>query len=483
MALIKELKGSFVGGQVSPELQNRIDLEKFNTFLKEAKNTKIKPEGGISNRAGTVFIGEGKIPSWKLTINVNVSATIVINGEPYTGTSVTVDLPAVDASYEYTVSAVGYTTEHSSGTITEDTTIEVELEVDTNSYKFKITNSQGADIKLTANGTTTTATVENEVEVTAGTQVDWEVKLTGYVAQKGTVYLYENITQQKTLSNKVTLTITSTQNGTSITIDGNEVSSKEVEIGDVVSIAVGKTGYITYSDNITILGNGIATKMGNYYNSTIYDITRTLNIDLMSRVIDVQNVTNDSGEIINNILAKYSYMAGQYRIELGGQNGRKTDGSVAQAGKIQFEIDLKVGTYLRCNVIGGKTIDGQYRSGAIEVRVNNVLFAVAGGAGYIKQVNGSQYSSAGGSGYVGGKTSGLLYTNGYSVDGTVGNSTSNVGSNADGEYTGSVTGAGTTYYGYGGSGYIKTDSPYFNVTNITKTRHSGNAYLKIEFIG
>ena len=101
MAQLKDMKGSFVGGHVSPELQNRIDLEKFNTFLKEAKNTQLKPEGGVSNRAGTVFVGIAKTSTYRLTINVNVPANIIINGIVYTGTTASVDLPIDNATYEY----------------------------------------------------------------------------------------------------------------------------------------------------------------------------------------------------------------------------------------------------------------------------------------------------------------------------------------------------------------------------------------------
>lgn len=192
MALLKELKGSFVGGQVSPELQNRIDLEKFNTFVKEAKNTQIKPEGGISNRAGTVFIDNAKIPSYRLTINVNVSATIIVNGVTYSGTSIYVDLPTDDASYEYEIGAEGYTTQIDDGTLTEDTTINITLEADATQYTFTISNSQGATITI------------NEVEqssITAdsGTTINWSVELEGYVTQSGTFILSEDKTETVTL--------------------------------------------------------------------------------------------------------------------------------------------------------------------------------------------------------------------------------------------------------------------------------------------
>lgn len=192
MALIKELKGSFVGGQVSPELQNRIDLEKFNTFLKEAKNTKIKPEGGISNRAGTVFIGVGKVPSYRLTINVNVSATIIVNGVTYTGSNIYVDLPTEDASYEYEIGAEGYDTKTGSGTITEDTTISITLEADATQYTFTISNSQGATITINE-------VEQSSITANSGTTINWSVEKEGYVSQSGTFILSEDKNETITL--------------------------------------------------------------------------------------------------------------------------------------------------------------------------------------------------------------------------------------------------------------------------------------------
>lgn len=183
MALIKELKGSFVGGKVSKPLQNRTDLEKFNTWLTEAKNTQIKPEGSISNRAGTIYVGECKVPSYRLTINVNVSATIIVNGVTYTGSSIYVDLPTEDASYEYEIGAEGYTKQTDDGTLTEDTTINVTLEANANDYTFEITPTP-VDATVTINGTE-----QSSITAPAGTLIEWEVSKTGYVTQSGSFLL------------------------------------------------------------------------------------------------------------------------------------------------------------------------------------------------------------------------------------------------------------------------------------------------------
>lgn len=190
MALIKDLKGSFVGGQVSPTLQNRIDLQKFNTWLKEAKNTKIQPEGGISNRAGTVFIGSAKGATFELTINVNVAATIIINGREYTGlTTKSVKLD-VGSEYTYEVSAVGYETKSGNGTLNADETINITLEADSNEYTFTIDNGeQGATITIND-------VEQSTITAQAGTLIEWSVSKEGYVSQSGSFLLSEDKTEE-----------------------------------------------------------------------------------------------------------------------------------------------------------------------------------------------------------------------------------------------------------------------------------------------
>lgn len=190
MALIKDLKGSFVGGQVSPTLQNRIDLQKFNTWLKEAKNTKIQPEGGVSNRAGTVFIGSAKGATFELTINVNVAATIIINGREYTGlTTKSVKLD-VGSEYTYEVSAVGYETKSGNGTLNADETINITLEADSNEYTFTIDNGeQGATITIND-------VEQSTITAQAGTLIEWSVSKEGYVSQSGSFLLSEDKTEE-----------------------------------------------------------------------------------------------------------------------------------------------------------------------------------------------------------------------------------------------------------------------------------------------
>lgn len=53
-------QNAFVGGILSPALHARADLDKYGFCVKRAKNVFVHRWGGISNRAGTIFVGEVK---------------------------------------------------------------------------------------------------------------------------------------------------------------------------------------------------------------------------------------------------------------------------------------------------------------------------------------------------------------------------------------------------------------------------------------
>lgn len=54
------LQASFSGGEVSPSVQARIDSPAYSSWLKTARNFFVHPQGGASNRTGTVFMGQAK---------------------------------------------------------------------------------------------------------------------------------------------------------------------------------------------------------------------------------------------------------------------------------------------------------------------------------------------------------------------------------------------------------------------------------------
>ena len=62
---IKPGQVSMAGGEASPFLYARIDLAKYQTFLRTGKNFFVHPHGGVSNRGGLRFVRKTKYPSKK----------------------------------------------------------------------------------------------------------------------------------------------------------------------------------------------------------------------------------------------------------------------------------------------------------------------------------------------------------------------------------------------------------------------------------
>ena len=60
MALINPIQPTFSGGEFSPSIYPRVDIEKYRTGLKTCKNFYIHPHGGASNRPGTKYIASAK---------------------------------------------------------------------------------------------------------------------------------------------------------------------------------------------------------------------------------------------------------------------------------------------------------------------------------------------------------------------------------------------------------------------------------------
>jgi hypothetical protein len=54
------LQPTFTGGELSPSLYARVDLARYGTSVKTAKNFIVRPYGGLVNRPGFEFIGEVK---------------------------------------------------------------------------------------------------------------------------------------------------------------------------------------------------------------------------------------------------------------------------------------------------------------------------------------------------------------------------------------------------------------------------------------
>ena len=60
---IHHLQPSFAGGEISPSLHGRVDSAAYGSWLKNAQNFYVHPQGGASNRPGTLYMGTAKLPA------------------------------------------------------------------------------------------------------------------------------------------------------------------------------------------------------------------------------------------------------------------------------------------------------------------------------------------------------------------------------------------------------------------------------------
>ena len=60
MPVLHQLQPSFNNGEISPLLYDRVDYQKFTSSVKSGKNMFVHPQGGMSNRAGTLMLGKAK---------------------------------------------------------------------------------------------------------------------------------------------------------------------------------------------------------------------------------------------------------------------------------------------------------------------------------------------------------------------------------------------------------------------------------------
>ncbi len=69
-------QASFTGGEISPNLYNRVDLQRWFSSLKTCRNFVTQPYGGAKNRSGTYFVTEAKTSTTRgRLVPFRVSAT------------------------------------------------------------------------------------------------------------------------------------------------------------------------------------------------------------------------------------------------------------------------------------------------------------------------------------------------------------------------------------------------------------------------
>jgi hypothetical protein len=68
MSRTTPIQTNFTGGEISPRLYGRVDLQKYATSLERCENFVIFPHGGITKRSGTRFIAEVKNSAKKVKL-------------------------------------------------------------------------------------------------------------------------------------------------------------------------------------------------------------------------------------------------------------------------------------------------------------------------------------------------------------------------------------------------------------------------------
>ena len=79
MSNVRTLRSSFAAGELAPEMQGRVDFDKYQSGLALCQNFCITPQGAVQNRAGTMYVSTTKTNGARLIpFSFNSSQTIAI---------------------------------------------------------------------------------------------------------------------------------------------------------------------------------------------------------------------------------------------------------------------------------------------------------------------------------------------------------------------------------------------------------------------
>lgn len=403
---------------------------------------------GYSTAAGSGSITESKtiqaVLGYALTINAPQGATVMINGN-YVSSA---NLPE-NSNYTWSVSSEGYLTASGSGTITQNTTLNVYSV--SGAYALFNFNNSGNRFAYALENTTISYTADSA----------------GCISYSGTKYITTN-----TVITMATLTAQITPTPDTISINGTSGNKALFENGTLFSYTINatKTGYQNYTSSGSV--NQTTTVTGNMaVNFPSFNANYSNGYAQNNAIVFETTITNETAGNYN------------FTIKGGGQGSTGTSSSFygtqykygfGRGGIATGKIYLAAGTTIKFQRIGAiKPSDSRFPYGSvgpagqgIALWIDNDCKLVAGGGGQGSIAHGAQSGSlnyprydihAGGGGYNGGQ--GNYNGNGLSYDGTAGNNTAQTPATAFGGHGGTKV---ASYSGYdtqakGGSGYTASD--------------------------
>lgn len=239
--MAKPVVNQFNGGEISPWLEGRTDLQKYNYSLSRMQNFIPLVEGSAKRRGGSHFVAPLKEVDAVLfkIVPTPDEAAVYINNELADELYV-----APGEKVRYSVVLDGYFTVSGSMTVTEDTTLYISL-VSTR-YRATLTivpDPVDADVYINY-------IRQNPAVVTLGSTPVYEVSKDGYDSVSSQVQVNGDMTIAVKLGMSFEIKVAET--GAKVVINGKEQSKIEVNKGDVVSWSVSKSGYATQSGSQTI---------------------------------------------------------------------------------------------------------------------------------------------------------------------------------------------------------------------------------------
>lgn len=154
------------------------------------------------------------------------------------------------SSVNWEVSKSGYITKSGSIIVTENTSMQVSLDViGEGKINFTINVISPLDAVVTINGETT-----NSIIVDKNSEVTWSVEAPHYESKNGTQTINENTAIDVTLvANKYTLTINPTPSDAVVKLNGEIKNSITADYNTEISIDISKKGYKTYAEKYKLI--------------------------------------------------------------------------------------------------------------------------------------------------------------------------------------------------------------------------------------